>query len=205
LDDQWYRLLHLGPGDRIKKARELEGYKYSQKEGLNTGTELRTGNSDAALEYLDCSEFVCRVLADDGITDGVKQMSTAELVDFLGDDDKFIRSDDEPQPGDVFLWRDGDESHTGIVVSYDKSTGDVVTSEARGEKWGSGEFTRKLTVFKGHGAAWKGFFRPKKENPDKQQISKHESSQEKFNRLMKAAEEAIRRSQKAMKEIQNEK
>ena len=122
----------LGPGDRIVKATSLEGKKYSQDPKLNQGTELRTGDSEASLDYLDCSEFVCRVMADDGITDGVMQMSTKELTTFLNNDDKFIRSENEPQAGDIFLWREGNKGHTGIVVSYDKKTGEVETSEARG-------------------------------------------------------------------------
>lgn len=42
-----------GPGDRIKKAESFIGTKYSQEVGENTGTELRTGNSKEALEYID--------------------------------------------------------------------------------------------------------------------------------------------------------
>jgi RHS repeat-associated protein len=196
-------ILGLGPGDRVKKATSLEGKKYSQDKKLNMGVELRTGDSKAALEYLDCSEFVCRVMADDGITDGVKQMSTAELKTFLADEDKFIRSEDEPQPGDIFLWRSAGEGHTGVVVSYNKKTGEVVTSEARGKAYGSGQFTRKLKDFTGR-KDWKGFYRPKNEKTDKVQAKtetknqKAETRMEKFNRLMEAAAKAIKRSQKVL-------
>lgn len=186
----------LGPGDRVKKAASLEGHKYSQVEGLNTGHELRTGNSPKALEYLDCSEFVCRVMADDGITNGVQQMSTKELVDFFGNKDKFIRSEDEPQSGDIFLWRDGDDGHTGVVVSYDAQSGTVVTSEARGVKYGSLQVQRQLSVFTGH-AGWKGFYRPKKENHNNSQqkeSGRKESSNDRFKRLMQKAGEALQKS-----------
>jgi RHS repeat-associated protein len=191
----------LGPGDRIKKAEELEGHKYSQEAGLNTGTELRTGNSPEALDYLDCSEFVCRVLAYDGITSGVKAMSTKELVDFLGDDDKFIRSENEPEPGDIFLWREGDEGHTGVVVSYNKNTGDVETSEARGKKFGSLRVTRDISVFTGMDG-WKGFYHPKKENPDKKdnKNTKKENSNDKFKRLMNVSEESLKKSLKVIEQ-----
>ena len=202
-------ILGLGPGDRIKKARSLEGKKYSQDAKVNGGAELRTGNSAEALEYLDCSEFVCRVLADDGITDGVQQMATGELKDFLADEDKFIRSEDEPQPGDVFLWRDDKAGHTGIVVSYDKVTGEVVTSEARGKKYGSTEVKRNIKGFTGR-SDWKGFYRPKKENPDKDKKEdnsgiKNETLLERFQRLMNESSKAIRKSQKTLEHLNKQK
>ena len=197
----------LGPGDRVKKAEELEGHMYSQKAALNQGTALRTGNTPEALKYLDCSEFVCRVLADDNITNGVQAMATEELVTFLGDEDKFIKSDDEPQPGDVFLWRSSDGGHTGIVVSYDSKTGEVETSEARGEEYGSLRVTRQISVFTGH-AGWKGFFRPKKENPDKKPektAKKNETSAEKFKRLMTESEKSLQKSREVEKKDNQDK
>ena len=51
-------------------------FEIKLREKINQGDKLRTGDSVEAMEYLDCSEFVCRVLAYDGITKGVKAMST---------------------------------------------------------------------------------------------------------------------------------
>jgi len=73
----------LGAADRIKKGRSFTGTEYSQDKALNQGTELRTGSSKEALAYLDCSEFVCRVMHADGITKTVKQMNTEDLIKFL--------------------------------------------------------------------------------------------------------------------------
>jgi RHS repeat-associated protein len=188
----------LGPGDRIKKAESMEGTKYSQDPKLNQGEELRTGNSAKALQYLDCSEFVSRVLADDGITNGVKEMTTKDLANFLGDDDKFIRSDNDPKPGDIFLFRSGKDGHTGIVVSFDKETGEVITSEARGVKYGTLRVNRDISAFSGDN--FKGFYRPKNEKADKKQSGTDkksktvESDADKFKRIMSNAEEAIKNS-----------
>jgi RHS repeat-associated protein len=178
----------LGPGDRIKKAESFIGTKYSQKEGLNTGKELRTGNSLAALEYIDCSELVCRTMAADGITTNVRQMATGDLVNFLSDEDKFITSKDEPKAGDIFLWRSDGQGHTGIVEKVDKD-GTIHTIEAYGTKEGTGRFERKLSQFTNH-KGWKGFFRPVVETPDgkldeKKKDEKEEKKDEKKTDLIK--------------------
>jgi RHS repeat-associated protein len=154
----------LGPGDRIKKAESFIHTKYSQKAGLNTGKELRTGNSQAALNYIDCSELVCRTIAADGITKNVGQMATGDLGNFLSDDDKFITSKDEPKAGDIFLWRSDGQGHTGIVEKVDDD-GIIHTIEAYGTKEGTDRFERKLSQFTNH-KGWKGFFRPVIETPD---------------------------------------
>ena len=158
----------LGPGDRIKKALTFIGTKYSQKPNLNQGTELRTGNSAAALAYIDCSELVCRVMAADDITKNVKQYATRDLVKFLGNEDKFERSLDAPQAGDIFLWYDKTDKegnplahphgHTGIVQSVDKD-GTIHTLEAYGTKAGTIKYARKLSGFTKH-SGFQGFFRP---------------------------------------------
>jgi RHS repeat-associated protein len=166
-------ILGLGPGDRIKKGQSFAGTPYKQQgewatdeNGKGYRTYLRTANSDEALKYLDCSEFVCRVLAADGITNGIKAMTTDDLSRYLANEDKFICSKSEPKPGDIFLWHHGTEGHTGIVVRYDSKTKDVVTTEARGLNYGTvKEQSRKLSGFTGM-KGWKGFFRPKEETGD---------------------------------------
>jgi RHS repeat-associated protein len=159
----------FGPGDRVKKGQSFAGTPYRQQ----TGDALRTGNDEDALKYLDCSEFVCRVMAADGITNGIKNMATGALVTFLADEDKFICSKNEPKTGDIFLWRNDDGGHTGIVVSYDASTGIVVTTESRGVDYGTlKEVKRKLSVFTTM-PGWKGFFRPKTESNDDNATTKN--------------------------------
>jgi len=171
----------MGPGDRIKKAQSFAGTKYSQDAKLNQGAALRTGNSIAALTYLDCSELVCRVMADDGITNGVQAMSTKELANFLSDEDKFIRSENEFQAGDIFLWRDDGGGHTGIVVDYDKKSGLVETEEAEGVKYGTLRVFRDIKKYQKHNG-WKGFYRPKKENPDKNTSETDKDKKQKNNK-----------------------
>ena len=72
----------------------------------------------------------------------------------------------EPKPGDIFLWRSGDEGHTGIVVRYNSKTKIVTTTEARGVAYGTlKEQDRSLNVFTSM-PGWQGFFRPTNENAD---------------------------------------
>jgi len=155
-----------GPGDRVKKANSFSGTKYSQKPDLNQGLELRTGNTQAALDYLDCSELVCRVLADDGITSGVKAYDTKALSGFLSNTEKFIHSNDKPQAGDVFLWIYYDDEgvkhgHTGIVTGVDGET--VYTMEAYDTKEGTGPHNYQISKWINH-KGWQGFYRPKTES-----------------------------------------
>jgi RHS repeat-associated protein len=205
-------VLGMGPGDRIKEAQGLldKPYKQESEWNGNTRTYLRTGATEDALKYVDCSELVYRVLAADGITDGIKGGTTADLVTDLSDEDKFVRSENEPQAGDIFLWRTTDDDgtehgHTGLVESVD-ANGAVHTIEAYDTKegtvrkvWSPGA-DGKIKQLTGHNG-WKGFYRPKKEKPDKSNKSadKKETSAEKYKRLMKESEQALQNSSKALK------
>src|SRR5690554_3027168 len=97
-----------GPGDRIKKAASFLGTSYKQQ----NETSLRTENTPEALQYMDCSELVCRVLAADQITPTIKHMNTTGLIEFFGNSSKFHKSE-SPESGDIVLWK----GHTGIVKS----------------------------------------------------------------------------------------
>src|SRR5690554_1617946 len=94
-----------GPGDRVKKAKEIKSTDptYSQKKGENQGSELRSGISKKALQYMDCSELVCRVLAADGTTPKVELLNTSGLKSRLNSND--YHKSNSPEVGDVFLWR----------------------------------------------------------------------------------------------------
>jgi hypothetical protein len=80
-----------------------------------TGVALRAGSTPEALQYMDCSELVSRVLAIDGITKGVLPMNTGALKVLLSQKDKFEHSKDKPRAGDIALW----EGHVGIVSDVD--------------------------------------------------------------------------------------
>ena len=95
-----------GPANRVKAARSMTGIPYLQQ----TGVALRAGSTPEALKYMDCSEFVSRVLAIDGITNGVLPMNTGAIKALLTQKDRFAHSN-TPQVGDIALW----EGHVGIV------------------------------------------------------------------------------------------
>ncbi len=120
-----------GPGDRIKAAASFLGTPYKQQ----TGNKHRTANTDEALEFMDCSELVCRVLAADGITPIVQLMTTkGDLYSFVNDPKKFHKSR-TPKTGDIVLWK----GHTGIVESYDEKSGKVTVLHATKYKTKSGK------------------------------------------------------------------
>lgn len=171
-----------GPKDRIKKARSFKGTPYRQ--AGNTGDYLRTSTDAAGLEYIDCSELVCRVLADDGLTSKIKNMPTGTLVTFFNG--KAWEKSDKPKVGDVFLWRyystkDNEwHGHTGVVTEVYKD-GTLMITHAKGKKYGTVEEVKELSYFTNH-AGWKGFFRPVNEvddsqsKSDKAQVSENSNS-----------------------------
>jgi len=146
----------LGPLDRIRIAYSNLGTPYKKE----YTSYLRTANSAKALQYMDCSELVSRVLAGDGITNGVQWKNTSLLVDFFSNKEVFIKSN-TPEAGDIFAW----VGHTGIVESYD-SESKMVTIIHATEYNNISEVVREkysLDWFEDYGA---GFYRPKEENPD---------------------------------------
>ena len=105
---------------------------------------LRTDETPEALAKMDCSELVSRYLKELGLFDKVQDFTTRDFASdkfknqyegklkFMnesktkengGDPEKFI-----PQSGDIFVWRDGENGHTGIVKEYlvDKEQGVAV-------------------------------------------------------------------------------
>ncbi|MCG8474637.1 MAG: CHAP domain-containing protein [Cytophagales bacterium] len=103
----------LGPGDRVKIAASMLGTPYKQE----ITSALRTGASAEAMKYMDCSEFVSRVMAGDGITDGVKHTRSSQITAMAENGDKFEKST-TPQKGDIVAWN----GHTGIVEGFDSDT-----------------------------------------------------------------------------------
>jgi surface antigen len=147
--------LGLGPGDRVKKARSLTGIKYKQE----TDYGKRTSNTKEALEYMDCSELVCRVLAADEITDQVQHKNTDELYTYLENDKQFTNSK-TPQVGDIALW----DGHVGIVTSVD---GDKIRlTHARGTGKLSKENTYHILPSVYRSSEFYGYYRPIEETND---------------------------------------
>ena len=166
----------MGPGDRIKAAKSLLKKPYLQQ----TEYILRVAETEPGLEYMDCSELVCRALAKDGVIKLSKAMNTAGLITEFSNTAKYEKSN-TPKPGDVFVWRieqytDADgkthdaHGHTGIVTSID-ADGTILTVEAVGKKIGTKIVEYKVkkgtntTGLTSH-AGWRGFFRPINETED---------------------------------------
>jgi len=148
--------LGMGPGDRVRAARKLLNIEYLQQ----TDAYLRTGSGGGPYQYMDCSEFVCRVLAADGITDHVENMPTATLAGYLNKK-KFIHSM-TPQVGDIAMW----EGHTGIVSAVDKNGKIKLLHEPhKGAKSKENPHYAAPEVYH-PGGAFLGYYRPAVETKD---------------------------------------
>lgn len=162
---------------------------YEQEGNTGKSEGLRTSLSDAALSKMDCSEFVCRYLHKLGITKEVKWVTTGSMTSetsfqkALGTDKiKFVGKsiDFKPQAGDIFVWRNGTNGHTGIVYKYDSSSDFVTILEAIGSSGSNDQKTNRdnggyvlsgvtrTSVYKAKGEAlfahkgFIGYFRPEK-------------------------------------------
>jgi len=142
-----------GPGDRVEAAEGMTGIPYKQEAGSN-----RTSSTPEALKYMDCSEFVCRVLAADQITKGVKGMNSESLKSFLSNKNKFEHSDNKPEVGDIALW----ESHAGIVTGVEKD-GTIKLTHARGVGKLSKENPTAIKPSQYVDSKFDGYYRPLKE------------------------------------------
>ncbi|MCV6630156.1 MAG: DUF4280 domain-containing protein [Flavobacteriaceae bacterium] len=146
--------------------------------------------SAAGMKALDCSEFVGIYLHKLGVMPTYKAIYTGNMITqnafrkAIGSDmiDWVSGSDKEgfvPKRGDIFVWRNGNDGHTGIVYSHD-ATNDLVTILEAIGKYGSrdsntnannGGYTKnnctRTSVYKRNKealfehAGWKGYFRPK--------------------------------------------
>ena len=128
----------------VEFMKKYLGKTYKQQ----LGEKYRSMMTDESLEYMDCSEFVCRFIKEAGGFDKIPNMNTEVLIDIAkGDKDseyfEFVNgSNDEGfkeiKPGYVFIWRSGSNGHTGLVEKYDKEKDQVHVMEAIG-KWGSAQ------------------------------------------------------------------
>jgi len=146
-----------GPGDRVKAARSMLGVEYKRE----TDSGLRTANTSEALRSMDCAEFVCRTIAADGITDGVKHMASSGLKSFLDNKEQFTHSS-TPQVGDIALW----DGHTAIVTEVGKD-GKIKVAHARGKDKPSAENGSAIAPEDYRpGSDFYGYYRPNEETPD---------------------------------------
>ena len=112
-----------GPDERIAAAQNQLGVPYKQ-EGNDAPDFLRTANTEDALAYMDCSEFICRIMAADGLTEGVQHKNSYSLLElFQGDD---YEQSETPQPGDFIAWK----GHVALVESYDSEKEQVTVLHA---------------------------------------------------------------------------
>jgi len=118
------------------------------------------GTYSQALSCKDCSEFVNRVLAADGITKDISDQNTASMKSFFNDKKKFVSSK-SPQVGDIALW----EGHVGIVSAVRKD-GTFKLIHARGSKKLAQENSSYTTADVYRDSEFYGFYRPVNETPD---------------------------------------
>jgi RHS repeat-associated protein len=149
----------LGPGDRVLIAHHLLSLNPKYKQEPDS-PNLRTGLDASALRYMDCSEFINRVLAGDGITESIENKTSYDLVDFFSGE-LFKKNSDDPEFGDIAAWG----GHVGLVESYDPETKKIMFLHMTSYGGHSGGERKEysLSYFEGKGA---GFYRPKNENPD---------------------------------------
>ena len=143
-----------GPGDRIKAAKKFLRTVYKQQ----TELALRTETSKKALEFMDCSELICRVLSADEFTDGVQNMHTSDytMQNWLKANWKEIKT---PKRGDVIIWK----GHTALVAA-DYEEGDkrikvihatkYTNSYTKGKVASVVEESYKVSYYKNKGAKY---------------------------------------------------
>jgi RHS repeat-associated protein len=153
----------MGPRDRVKAARMLLNKQYPNPSEART--DLRTQYSPAAMKYMDCSEFVCRVMAADVITKGVVHKANTGIQQFLYDKSIFSHSN-TAKVGDFALW----EGHVGIVTEVGKN-GTIKLAHARGVGKLSGENGYAILPSDYVNSTFYGYYRPINETPDGKDIS----------------------------------
>ena len=153
-----------GPPDRVQSAYNMIGTKYKQE----STSSLRTGNSKQAMEYMDCTEFVARVMAADEITENVMNIGGKSRVQAFFGNENIFENDFTPQVGDVAGW----DGHWGIVSAVDDN-GNIKLTHAANSKRGAIENSSFISPSKYSSGKFLGFFRPKVETKDGKVIPKH--------------------------------
>ncbi|WP_052430406.1 eCIS core domain-containing protein [Sporocytophaga myxococcoides] len=136
--------------DRVAAARGLVSIPYKQE----TDSGLRTGDSKDAKAFMDCSEFVCRVLYANGVTDKVEQLNSDGLKNLLSNNKKFEHSN-SAKAGDIALW----DGHVGIVSSVEGAK--IRLIHARGEGKLSSENKYHILPSEYRTSKFYGYYSPK--------------------------------------------
>lgn len=122
---------------------------------------MRTGTSAEALQYMDCSEFVARVIAADEITSSIMSMGAKGLKAYFSNTEAFDFSADAPQAGDIAVW----EGHVGVVGEVgDGNT--IKLIHARGAGKLASENKYAISPEKYRSSTFYGYYRPKVETPE---------------------------------------
>ena len=141
-----------GPLERIAAAISMIGIEYLQE----TTSSLRTTDTPEALKYMDCAEFVCRVMAADGITEGVKHLAGSDLLAFLNNSIVFEHSN-SPEVGDIAAW----DGHVGIVTGVgDNGTIKLTHARGAGKLSAENRYAISPETYKPD-AEFYGYYRPK--------------------------------------------
>jgi RHS repeat-associated protein len=143
-----------GSEDRVASAKSMTGIPYKQEQG-----SLRSSNSPAAKEFMDCSELVCRVMVADGITKSGTSFNSASMKDYLSNSDKFEHSS-TPEKGDIAVWK----GHVAVVTEVHEN-GKVDFVMARGKGKESKEF-KSTSPEKLNKNTFYGYYHPINETPD---------------------------------------
>jgi hypothetical protein len=170
--------------DRIRWALDSVA-KYAGRTAYRqeVTSELRTGTSDKALQYMDCTEFAARFLQLACGLEKVPWFTTSTLTSIAATKGIYegylqfiIGSNEEPftdiKPGDIFLWRIDIENngHVGIVESYNEPYVYILESLTNSFESSlntgtcskcvrKSKYTRTGKALSGH-EEWKGYFRP---------------------------------------------
>lgn len=143
------------PETRVETAREMIGTPYRQEQE----SALRTASTSEALQYMDCSEFVSRVLAADNITDGVLHLNTTGIKELLDDESRFTHDTANPAIGDIAVWK----GHVGIVTGVEGER--IKLTHARGSEKLAAENAYAIPPEQYRDAEFYGYYRPKSESP----------------------------------------
>lgn len=107
---------------------------------------------------MDCSEYVSRILVDDGLLASGTTLNSKQIAELVSNEDAFVKSN-IPQEGDIAVW----EGHVGIVTSVNEE-GNFKLSHARGDGKLSAENSSHTTVQKYRKSTFLGFYHPRVED-----------------------------------------
>ena len=95
------------------------------------GEKLRARETEESLEYMDCTELVCRYLHKIEWSGNIKVIHSSGFKGYSEEHpDKLMVNHGDPKPGDIFAWN----GHAGVVKNYDSATKKVTTIESISEE-----------------------------------------------------------------------